>query len=156
MDMVDLPWWREFYSKDSRRNLEGFMQVLSKNVFEERLKNFPLSIEIMGFFIKNYVDKINLKESDYSKGRCSLNSSYSKFVIQINPNQSFDEKGVTLIHESMHCIYRALGMGIFSKDGKERIRNRQMAETIIENYSQDFYYRNKKFVKPLLEKYLIS
>jgi len=140
MDLKKLPWWK---------NANSF-QYLSRDIFYDRIRQVPLNINLATSFLDNWVSKFSLTHTNAFYGRIwqtdCLNHDkwgygFNHFLIKINANITLEEQAISLVHESMHGIYRA-GRG-------------NKIERIVEAVSSKFYEDNKDiFNKDFVKYYL--
>lgn len=134
MELEDLPWW----------NGSNSHQYLPKDMLEERIKQAPLTVDLVKSFLDNYISRfVVLNSKDCWKGRLIRDSSlYGLFTsyMMIDSNLSLEEKAETLVHETVHGIYR--------------VNSTEEVEPLIEEISDKFYRKNKTFFNSLVDKYL--
>jgi len=134
MKLEDLPWW----------NGSNSPQYLPKDMFEERIKQVPLTVGLVKSFLDNYISKfVVLNSKDCWKGRLIRDSSLYglfTFYIMIDSKLSLEEKAETLVHETVHGIYR--------------VNSTKDVEPLIEDIAAKFYREDKDSFNSFVNEYL--
>ncbi len=148
MNINYLPWWKENYKSEKRTNCD-FFEYLNKEEFLIRLKEYPLSKNLITSFLDNHVSRINLVKLSAKEfyGKIYRASPWNSlnFEILINASNNLNEKSSTLIHECMHGIYRVVGNG-----------DKSAIERILCEEEHNFFSKNKEFAKDVFKKRMIK
>lgn len=144
MDLEKLPWLKDFFDSYSNRCvIEGaFFQYLPRDILLDRMKRFPLTQGLINSFLEKYVSAIFLMPVTEYDAKLWVDSSSFSFKMIINSNSSLEKKAESLIHESVHGVYR--------------VNTTEEVEPVIEQEGIKFYNANKPFSINLFEKSIKS
>lgn len=155
MDLKNLPWWKGNTSNyfDGRGGTNQPQNILEP-ILVDRLQRVPPSKELVESFLDNWILKFRIFDLDSCDARLIMDifgskydlysghRGYTKFILDINSNLSFEDKSTALVHESIHGIYRATSGFNYE------------LEPIILDVEKKVYSSNKEFFNSLAKKHI--
>lgn len=140
MNLEELPWWGNKVYEEYKHN-NSFFEFVSNDELSKRIKEFPLTKDLISSFLEGYISKIRFYNFNSNfKAIIYLVPNFN-FEINMNLNYSLGSKASFLIHECAHGIYKVHG---------------NSCEPILDKIELDFFNKNQLFCINLFKEFVKS